>query len=410
MFELFENETFCGSVLEIALRGVINDCGFHNRKPTKKSIEKTGSFVIEDSYWINEGDGKCSWHLFVRRTIDGYYEQIKLSMVDSECRELDCFELIFKSVSDLYVSDQKAVKLNRYKINQDVLWKEKSFCDMFDYNYKLALRARNRLLHGDWFDLNVVPLVIFDGVAEYFDKQPDHQRIEVDKEIYGWDYDWRRAKKNGSKKKADYYLNVLDYMYLVIAEDKQGSGSYLEFCVFPDIPDKVVLYDDSVEGGWLSGFKDDMLKKIRGVYKKEYDRQIRFATAGRYADNQLSKVDLIDFDTGVNHVGLDEIINNVYLRLKSELEADTNYFCVGLDGSLCSLDMKPYVRQSVYCSELSECLLESDEDEGNQKGDDRPYIITNAFYKFLCGLDSWKDIAGGRFEEEMAKEIRKFYK
>ena len=139
-----------------------------------------------------------------------------------------------------------------------------------------------------------------------------------------------------------------------------------------------------------------------------------------YAGGMLSRDDLCSNIGGINH-GYDGDIIKAYTEHRAAMEKDTQFFSTR-GGSLCSVDgSEVYIQRLASTKDLNEAgNIEKLNNYINENGsrvysetslteeDMRElgsYRVTDAFYRFLCSLDTWRDIADGRFEQEMTKRM-----
>lgn len=133
----------------------------------------------------------------------------------------------------------------------------------------------------------------------------------------------------------------------------------------------------------------------------------------RYAGGMLSRDDLIGKIGGWNKQ-LDSKLIRAFRECKAAMFQDIDHF-MEKQGSLVSGDgYTVYIRkksQSSSYREAQEALKQedakvySDETEIPEEFENT-YVIELEFIRFLCSLDNWDDLAGGKFEAAMAKIMR----
>ena len=134
-----------------------------------------------------------------------------------------------------------------------------------------------------------------------------------------------------------------------------------------------------------------------------------------YADGQLSREDLVSKTNGVNH-SMDKTIIEVYTDLRGDMSGDSAHFVV-MNGNLYGLDNTPYIIRADNSETLKQLtnyskdantrvFMEQQNITEKQLSAFGSYEVKDEFYRFLVSLDSWKDIAKGRFESAMAKKLR----
>lgn len=135
------------------------------------------------------------------------------------------------------------------------------------------------------------------------------------------------------------------------------------------------------------------------------EAKARNKSAKKFAGGLLSPDSL-------NH-SLDTTVAKVYCEYRGDMERDTSYFLVR-NGNLCGLDGTVYIRVK-DCSEELHTINEASKDSDSNVYSESDisqeelhrfgtFEITDDFYRFLAGLDSWK-FANGRFEEGMKREM-----
>jgi len=128
----------------------------------------------------------------------------------------------------------------------------------------------------------------------------------------------------------------------------------------------------------------------------------------RYAGGQISREDLLSMGGQVNRQ-LDKVLALAYAEARPYFE-DAPGFRTTENGDLTSDMGEIYVRSSRGANRDDIAALENAETDGNSRvygeGDaleETFYEVTDAFIRYLAGLDSWRDIAGGRFEQGAAR-------
>lgn len=139
-----------------------------------------------------------------------------------------------------------------------------------------------------------------------------------------------------------------------------------------------------------------------------------------YAGGNLSKDDLCSVIGGINH-GYDADIIKAYTEHRAAMEKDTEHFSTR-GGSLCSVDgSQVYIQRLDATTDINNAgnldkINNYIEEKGSRVFSESSlteedlrelgsYEVKDAFYRFLCSLDSWSDIANGRFEQEMTSRM-----
>ena len=153
---------------------------------------------------------------------------------------------------------------------------------------------------------------------------------------------------------------------------------------------------------------DDVQKEAakRQSQKEERDRKI-------YAGGYISRSMLVKPDGSVKSHAFDRDFSEVFANNMGAMFRDTNYFNE-VNGNLYGNDGKPYIIKADNSSMIAkmneaaqndETRVYSEEDISEcDLSDFNTYIITDAFYQFLAGLDSW-DFADGVFDSEMKRRM-----
>ena len=145
-----------------------------------------------------------------------------------------------------------------------------------------------------------------------------------------------------------------------------------------------------------------------------------------YADGMLSKNMLHDVASGEIMTSYDKALVMAYVECKAAFHADPK-FTVDGDDNLRGADGTPFitVNDTVQRAQEQNTQDAAVLDESAQDPDTRVYAeekmardaydvaesdlytVHVAFKKYLCTFDDWNDIAGGRFDTEVARAIKK---
>lgn len=145
----------------------------------------------------------------------------------------------------------------------------------------------------------------------------------------------------------------------------------------------------------------------------EAQKQVAGDDKPRYAGNMLSREDLISRVSGVQR-GMEQMIINAFKECRSFFYRDTKTF-QERRGSIYSFDGTTLLIEKLDESDSyaeirkasqdpnSKVYAEDDLDEFEAIGG---YRISDAFFRWLVAQDDWKGFANGKFEEEMARQMR----
>lgn len=161
----------------------------------------------------------------------------------------------------------------------------------------------------------------------------------------------------------------------------------------------------------LGAVEDNVeLRREQEKQQAKYDDQKK----PRYAGGRLSRFDLVGTGGQPSHA-LDDDIVAVYVDCRAYFARDREHFAVRNDGLYVrddgvlkaaivlhddsrNLDM---LRQAA-ADDRSRIYDEGGLDEAPQSS----YDVTDEMYEWLCSLDSWRGLAGGRFETAMARRMQ----
>lgn len=137
-------------------------------------------------------------------------------------------------------------------------------------------------------------------------------------------------------------------------------------------------------------------------------------SAGRFAGKLLSSVNL--WDNGLANHQFDDIIVDSFLEIGAgAFRQDSDHFTVNNDGALFGRHGKPFILVGGAAAAHEKAYLEEQtknknsrvysEEENIEFPTRNAYTVTDDFLHFLAQQDSWDELAGGRFEQEMARRI-----
>lgn len=172
--------------------------------------------------------------------------------------------------------------------------------------------------------------------------------------------------------------------------------------------------DSSVEDGpedfYSVGNFDTDYENIQAA-AAEQEKMNAFRTK-IYAQKQISRDDLVNYNGGALQGTLDREIAESYRQVRVAMERDQYNFSVGANGQLRSRDgSKLYIEKVDETESMRELNQASTEDSSRVWSEEGMtefvgYDITPEFYEYLASLDSWTDIAGGEFDRAMALAMR----
>lgn len=160
----------------------------------------------------------------------------------------------------------------------------------------------------------------------------------------------------------------------------------------------------------ISAVENEEQKQANADESLKYEQ----VTEKLYAGGFLSKNDLVDHGR-VNAHGLDKAIIDIYNQYRSDFERDKEHFTVADDGTL---ENATGDQNFILAQKKSNLARETEAINDAAKNpktrtyaeDDtevpRTYDVQDAFYRYLASLPSWKDLANGTFEREMAYSCR----
>ena len=137
--------------------------------------------------------------------------------------------------------------------------------------------------------------------------------------------------------------------------------------------------------------------------RSEWSRQ-------RFANGQLSSESFADRGLKVPNHALDEVILDAFRECKAAMYDDTVHFRK-TGGGISSADGVPYIvarNESKDLKTMKEATESEDTRMYAEPGamDEQPetsLTVTDQFLYFIASQENWADIAGGKFEEEMAR-------
>lgn len=160
-----------------------------------------------------------------------------------------------------------------------------------------------------------------------------------------------------------------------------------------------------------AGFTLDGVVENKEQIEATAEAQAKYEAAekSRYAGGMISRNDLVSMSGSVNHQ-FDSMFMNIYTNIRGDMQQDSEYFLAdekhdilrGLDGVV-------YIRKCDESDSLRS-LNEAAKDAKSRVYAEKDvkqfasYEVTDAFYRFLVGLDKW-DFANGKFEKEAARRM-----
>lgn len=225
----------------------------------------------------------------------------------------------------------------------------------------------------------------------------------------------RMAQARASKVAQEKYQDAYQYSDFQIMQLDQDIYSEEVMEIVNDVIRRESGVDDEFDGDSYETVETDLMHQItQNVEMAQVlaeNRQKRETMTRKiYAKGRLSRDDLCP-NMGVPTHQLDDDIIKAYTEHRAAMEKDTIFFSPR-GGSLCSADGSVvYIENNAASNSLSELNRQIEDPESNVYSEGTfseedykalgTFRVTDAFYKFLVSLDSWEDIAGGRFEREM---------
>lgn len=165
------------------------------------------------------------------------------------------------------------------------------------------------------------------------------------------------------------------------------------------------FFDDDED---IMGMAEDNTEQLQATADVMAEKEAR--REKKFAGNMLSPEDLVN-GSGIGQHQYDNDIVRVYTDIKGDMWNDRDYFTVR-NGDLCGTDGTVYIRAKSVSSDLA-ALNEAAKEQDSRvfsEGDVNPnelkafgsFEVTDAFYQFLAGLESWR-FAKGKFEQGMKR-------
>lgn len=161
----------------------------------------------------------------------------------------------------------------------------------------------------------------------------------------------------------------------------------------------------------LGAVEDNVeLRREQEKQQAKYDDQKK----PRYAGGRLSRFDLVGTGGQPSHA-LDDDIVAVYVDCRAYFARDREHFAVRNDGLYVRDDgvLKAAIVLHDDSRNLDMLRQAADDDRsriydegGLDEAPQSSYDVTDEMYEWLCSLDSWRGLAGGRFETAMARRMQ----
>lgn len=136
-----------------------------------------------------------------------------------------------------------------------------------------------------------------------------------------------------------------------------------------------------------------------------------------YCHGLLSRDDLLPSPGKIPNHQLDETMIRVFVSKKDDIARDCDHFFLESDGTLSTSKGQTLIKR--YAAELTAIDVNAINTEAaKEKGivftteerfepeEHDGYTVENAFYHYLASFDSWRDLAGGEFEEALTDLLR----
>lgn len=224
------------------------------------------------------------------------------------------------------------------------------------------------------------------------------QAMEIYQKVHGYsDYEITQLDPD------DYADDIMEIITVILKEKENMSDTDL-------YEEKHDSENSEVD---LSELEDN--KEQERATKEAAMRQMD-SEAKRYADGQLSKSNLVSIDGKINR-SLELEIIKAYLEVKSDFWTDKKFMYNEKDESLSSATGVKFIIKKDINLDLK-TLNDASKDANLQTYNDNEedidnkdlhgfgnYELTDDFYKYLVSLNSWTDIASGKFERVLSEII-----
>lgn len=194
---------------------------------------------------------------------------------------------------------------------------------------------------------------------------------------------------------ADDVMHAINRQLFPPPSDQEGESYYDEMDDIPEMD----------EFGNILAHAEENTEMAKEVAKAQNEQVIH--QQKRYAGGQISREDLVSMGGAVNRQ-LDKVLASSYAEAKAYFE-DAPGFRTKENGELESDTGVLYVRSSRGANQADlDTLQAAETDEstrvyGENGSVEVFYEVTDAFIHYLASLDSWGELAGGRFEQEAAR-------
>lgn len=278
---------------------------------------------------------------------------------------------------------------------------------------------------GKQYSLQTIPTLSSALDFDVRKNQPDfnkmlekrvRQAIKVDQaqedfmEAFGYDdYDIEQLDPDV------YAGNIMDIINARIAvEDAQEAEAEAAAEEYAKMNEGIPI---SSEGGFSapkgsSHFTDDIIDNVE--VQKEIERQerrVQLSNEKKFANKRLSQADLIEMSGEATHY-YDQEILKTFAKIKHHLFNDGKHFSKrngglysrdGLTGYIVKEDETKQLKELNQMAKQKDKRVFSEEDLRNLPK--ASYSVTNDFIQYIANLDTWVDIAEGKFEMYMARFI-----
>lgn len=200
---------------------------------------------------------------------------------------------------------------------------------------------------------------------------------------------------------ADDIMHAINSRLYNISHRPVASAEFIEDMEnIPDMDEFGNILDTAVDNV-------EVVQEAAKAQNKQSEHQQK-----RYAGGQISREDLISIGGQVNRQ-LDKVLATAYAESRVYFE-DAPGFRTRENGELESDSGMLYVRSSIGSNKDDiDALHEAESNEESRvfgeenTGNETFYEITDAFIKYLSTLESWRDLAQGRFDQEANREYQR---
>lgn len=226
------------------------------------------------------------------------------------------------------------------------------------------------------------------------------------------DFDQMLGKRMAQALEADEAIKFYN-------DDLLGGDTYKVQQMDPDIYAEAVMEiinfrvdmnSESIEDRRQQFQNESVVNEEQIVETQKASREYKRFSVKKFADKTISPEDL--YTNGQAIRGLEQAILKAYQEVRNYFYQDHEHFSSDNKGGLLGANGQVYIYKldtdrdrDLYreaAQDPDSQVYSEDESPGN---DLQAYLVTDDFFKFLSQCDRW-DFAKGRFEKEMAQQMR----